>query len=149
MTKTELKNLIKEVIIEHNTKSELIEKIGEYIDYMIASGLNIEPLPSIELKYGDKENAANFFGRTAFYDFENKHIRIYCEGRHPRDIVRSLSHELIHHMQNLEGRLVSVEGTNTNEDGNLNDLEAEANLKGTMTFRNWSDSVKYKDKNNG
>ena len=27
------------------------------------------------------------------------------------------------------------------EDDHLNDLEAEANLKGTMTFRNWTDSL--------
>ena len=31
--------------------------------------------------------------------------------------------------------------TNTQEDDHLNDIEAEANLKGTMTFRNWTDSL--------
>jgi len=37
--------------------------------------------------------------------------------------------------------LESFYGTNTMEDDHLNDIEAEANLKGTMTFRNWTDSL--------
>jgi hypothetical protein len=48
---------------------------------------------------------------------------------------------MIHHIQNLEGRLGDISTTNTQEDDNLNDIEAEANLKGTMTFRNWTDSL--------
>ena len=48
---------------------------------------------------------------------------------------------MIHHIQNLEGRLGNITTTNTQEDDHLNDIEAEANLKGTMTFRNWTDSL--------
>jgi hypothetical protein len=48
---------------------------------------------------------------------------------------------MIHHIQNLEGRLGDVSTTNTLEDDHINDLEKEANLKGTMTFRNWTDSL--------
>jgi hypothetical protein len=48
---------------------------------------------------------------------------------------------MIHHIQNLEGRLEGINTTNTQEDDYLNDIEAEANLKGTMTFRNWTDSL--------
>jgi len=66
---------------------------------------------------------------------------LYTEGRHPKDIVRSFAHEMIHHIQNLEGRLGNITTTNTQEDDALNDIEAEANLKGTMTFRNWTDTL--------
>jgi hypothetical protein len=48
---------------------------------------------------------------------------------------------MIHHIQNLEDRLGNITTTNTQEDGELNKIEAEANLKGTMTFRNWTDSL--------
>jgi hypothetical protein len=80
-------------------------------------------------------------GKTAYYDPNTKTIVLYTEGRHPKDIVRSFSHEMIHHIQNLEDRLGDIGGTNTMEDDHLNDIEAEANLKGTMTFRNWTDSI--------
>lgn len=67
---------------------------------------------------------------------------MYTEGRHPKDIVRSYSHEMIHHIQNLEGRLGNITTTNTTEDDHLTKLEQEANLRGTMTFRGWTDSIK-------
>ena len=48
---------------------------------------------------------------------------------------------MIHHMQNLEDRLGNVNTTNTLEDDHVNNLEKEANLLGTMTFRNWTDNL--------
>jgi len=116
-------------------------KIIELTNYMRDKGYNIDPLPTVEFINGDSENARDFFGKTAYYNPNNQTIVLYTEGRHPKDIVRSFSHEMIHHIQNLEGRLGNITTTNTQEDDNLNDIEAEANLKGTMTFRNWTDSL--------
>ena len=116
-------------------------KIDQLTQHMIEKGYNIEPLPGLEFVDGDTENARDFFGKTAYYDPINKVIVLYTEGRHPKDIARSYAHEMIHHIQNLEGRLEGIATTNTQEDDYLNDIEAEANLKGTMTFRNWTDSL--------
>jgi hypothetical protein len=116
-------------------------KIDQLTQHMIDKGYNIEPLPGLEFVDGDTENARDFFGKTAYYDPINKVIVLYTEGRHPKDIARSYAHEMIHHIQNLEGRLGNITTTNTQEDDYLNDIEAEANLKGTMTFRNWTDSL--------
>ena len=120
---------------------DVMEKIAQLTNHMIDKGMNIEPLPTMEFIDGDSENAKDFFGKTAYYDPNRKHIVLYTEGRHPKDIVRSYAHEMIHHIQNLEGRLGDISTTNTQEDDKLNDIEAEANLKGTMTFRNWTDSL--------
>ena len=116
-------------------------KIDQLTQHMISKGYNIEPLPSLEFVDGDTENARDFFGKTAYYDPTTQTVVLYTEGRHPKDIVRSYAHEMIHHIQNLEGRLGNITTTNTQEDDHLNDIEAEANLKGTMTFRNWTDSL--------
>jgi hypothetical protein len=120
---------------------DILEKIAELTNYMRGKGYNIDPAPSIELVGDDMGNAEKFLGKTAYYDPINKSITIYTYGRHPKDIVRSYAHEMIHHIQNLEGRLGDVSTTNTLEDDHINDLEKEANLKGTMTFRNWTDSI--------
>ncbi len=116
-------------------------KIMQLTQHMLDKGYNIEPLPNVELLDGDSVNAREFLGKTAYYDPNSATIVLYTEGRHPKDIVRSFSHEMIHHIQNLEGRLGNITTTNTQEDDHLNDIEAEANLKGTMTFRNWTDSL--------
>jgi hypothetical protein len=119
----------------------ILEKIAELTNYMRGKGYNIDPAPSIELVGDDVNNAEKFLGKTAYYDPINKSITLYTYGRHPKDIVRSYAHEMIHHIQNLDGRLGDISTTNTLEDDHINDLEKEANLKGTMTFRNWTDSL--------
>jgi len=123
---------------------DILEKIAELTNYMRGKGYNIDPVPSIELVGDDVDNAEKFLGKTAYYDPINKSITLYTYGRHPKDIVRSYAHEMIHHIQNLEDRLGDVSTTNTLEDDHINDLEKEANLKGTMTFRNWTDSLQEK-----
>jgi hypothetical protein len=117
------------------------QKIKALTKHMLDKGMNIVPLPKVVFKHGDEENAKQFLGKTAYYNPETMEIVLYTEGRHPKDIVRSFSHEMIHHIQNLEGRLGNVATTNTLEDDHLNKIEQEANLNGTMTFRNWTDSL--------
>ena len=120
---------------------DIFDKIDLLTKHMIRKGMNIEPLPTLELINGDSENAKDFFGKTAYYDPNRQHIVLYTEGRHPKDIVRSYAHEMIHHIQYLEDRLGDVAGTDTTEDDHLDKIEQEANLRGTMTFRNWTDSI--------
>lgn len=137
-------NKIQEVLTENASYSQHIDykqKIKDLTKHMLDKGMNIQPLPKVRFVHGDSSNASQFLGKTAYYDPNNQEIVLYTEGRHPKDIVRSFSHEMIHHIQNLEDRLGNIQTTNTQEDDSLNDIEAEANLKGTMTFRNWTDSL--------
>ena len=120
------------------------QRIRELTKYMLDKGMNIKPLPKVKFINNDVSNAKEFLGKTAYYDPNSQTIVLYTLGRHPKDIVRSFSHEMVHHEQNLEGRLDNIQTTNTQEDDHLNDIEAEANLNGTMTFRNWTDSLQEK-----
>jgi hypothetical protein len=139
-----VKPSIKEGLNENASYGKDIDvkgKIMQLTQHMLDKGYNIEPLPTVEFVDGDSDNARDFLGKTAYYNPENQTITLFTEGRHPKDIVRSFSHEMIHHIQYLEDRLGDITTTNTQEDDNLNNIEAEANLKGTMTFRNWTDSL--------
>ena len=118
--------------------------MASILEYMIDEGINILPLPEVKIKK-DISESANFFGKTAYYDPNLKEVVLYVEGRHPKDVMRSFAHEMIHHKQNLEGRLGNISTSNTNEDSNLLDLEKEAYLEGNITFRNWEDSIKNVD----
>ena len=115
--------------------------MGSILEYMIDEGMNITPLPEVKIKK-DIAESSNFFGKTAYYDPTKKEVVLYVQGRHPKDVMRSFAHEMIHHKQNLEGRLGGVGTTNTNEDSNLLELEKEAYLEGNVTFRNWEDNIK-------
>jgi len=132
---------------ENLTNIDYKEKIKDLTKYMLGKGMNIRPLPKVRFINDDNKNAEDFFGKTAYYDPNEKLIVLYTYGRHPKDIVRSFSHEMIHHMQNLEGRIGNgdINTTNTNEDDYLEDIEKEAYLNGNIEFRKWSDDKKKLD----
>ena len=115
--------------------------MASLLDYMIDQGMKITPLPNIVLRKDEKE-ANDFFCKTAHYSPDEKEVVLYTLGRHPKDVMRSFSHEMIHHMQNLDGKLGDIKTTNTNQSNYLQEIEKEAYLKGNMLFRTWEDSIK-------
>lgn len=117
--------------------------MGSILEYMIDEGIKITPLPEVKI-VENESYATNVFGKTAYYNPELKEISLFTSGRHPKDVLRSFTHEMIHHTQNLEGRLGNITTSNTNEDDNLVKLEEEAYLRGNMVFRNWEDYIKNK-----
>jgi phosphopantetheine adenylyltransferase len=129
-------------VIEEKPTNEYPELIKSLTEYMVNQGMNLKPLPKVKFIKDDAENANNFFGKTAYYDPNNSVIVLYTMNRHPKDVMRSFAHEMIHHMQNCENRLQDISTDNTNEDGALPEIEREAYEKGNMTFRNWEDSIK-------
>jgi len=127
--------------VSQQAKPQLKDYITSLTEYMLDNGMNIQPLPEVKLRK-DEAEANNFFGRTAYYDPNAREIVIYTLGRHDKDIVRSYAHEMIHHMQNLQGTLHNIQTQDTNADSKLLELEKEAYTLGNITFRNWEDSLK-------
>lgn len=117
------------------------QHIKEFTKHLIQKYPQIQSLPKLKLIHNNRENAQKLLGKTAYYDPTTKTIVLYTEGRHPKDLMRSYSHEFQHFLQDLEGRLEGINTTNTQGDDYLNQIEAEANLYGTMNFRNWTDSL--------
>jgi len=102
--------------------------------------------PTISLKQ-DGDNAKNVLGKTAYYDPESFSITLFVTGRHPKDILRSLAHELVHHAQNCQGEFDNVgemgEGyAQTNP--HLREMEVAANRDGSMCLRDWEDAYKQR-----
>jgi hypothetical protein len=122
-------------------EEQLAPYIVDLTKHMYDQGLTIDPAPEIEF-IEDEDNAKNLLGKTAYYDPTNRVIALYTTGRHPKDILRSFAHEMIHHCQNLEGRLGDIHTTNVNEDDYLKSLEREAYERGNMTFRSWENSLR-------
>jgi len=93
----------------------------------------------------DQDNAGRMLGKTAYYDPENYQIVLYTDGRHPKDILRSLSHELVHHAQNCRGDFTrdnpTYEGY-AQKDPHLREMEREAYEKGNLIFRDFEDLIK-------
>jgi hypothetical protein len=96
----------------------------------------------------DLDNANNFFGKTAHYDPSIYEVVIYTDNRHPKDIMRSLSHELVHHAQNCNGQFENAEPTQegyAQKNPHLREMEQDAFLRGNMIFRDWCDFTQTND----
>ena len=96
----------------------------------------------------DAENAQQSLGKTAYYDPAEKLIVLYVTDRHPKDVLRSFSHELVHHAQNCRGELddLTTDGHYA-KDGKGREIEEEAYLQGNLNLRDYEDSIKFEGVN--
>jgi hypothetical protein len=96
----------------------------------------------------DPSNASNTLGKTAYYDPQTFEVHVYVDGRHPKDMLRSIAHELIHHQQNLEGRL-DVGGYQGEgyylKNKEMQKIEKEAMLNGNAFLREYEDKLKLEE----
>ncbi len=98
----------------------------------------------------DPENAQDPLGKTAHYEPNSKKVTLFVVGRHPKDILRSLSHELVHHKQNCQGLFTGDMDTShgyAQNNDHLRNMEKEAYEKGNICFRDWEDGIKSSGKN--
>ena len=118
---------------------ELAPYIAELEEWFRDRDVQIDPLP--EIIFDDSNSPTDIFTPTGFYDYEAKTITVYVNGRHIKDIMRTISHELVHHSQNLaDGSLGDHDLTGsiyTNQV--LRDVESDAYLRGNTLFREWTE----------
>ena len=96
----------------------------------------------------DAKNAKNPLGRTAQYEPASKSIHLFISGRHPKDILRSLGHELVHHQQHCDGMFDGTEYLGAGyaqKDPTMRKAEELANKIGSMCLRDFEDMLKAKN----
>lgn len=107
--------------------------------------LNFQRPPRLFLKQ-DTANQKCMLGRTAHYDPQNQAVTLYISGRHPKDILRSFAHELVHHCQHERGdlhpdKMKTMNQNYAQENDHMRKMEKEAYLQGNMCFRDWEDGL--------
>lgn len=96
----------------------------------------------------DPQNAKNPLAKTAHYDPNKMEVTVFVDKRHVKDILRSMSHELVHHTQNCRGEFdggIKTGPGYAQEDEHMRDMERQAYEKGQMILRDFED--KYKKEN--
>ena len=124
-----------------NMEIDFKDMLDSLMDFT-CNRLEIDSPPAVHFD-SDSENAANTLGKTGYYDPEKYEVHIYVDGRHPKDIMRSISHELVHHRQNEKGLLNTggYQGAGyAQKNPHLRKMETQAN--NPMLFRDWEDNYK-------
>ena len=126
------------------------KNLAELAWYMKGNGANIEPFPKVQLNNEPQAEPESIFQTTGYYNPQEKVIVLFTYGRHPKDVLRSFAHEMIHHDQNLSGEMTLEKVGESNDpkyaqnNPHLRKLEEDAYLRGNMMFRDWTDNKKYK-----
>lgn len=131
-------NIIKKDPLLGSDFFELVESLHDYMQ----KKFNFECEPKVFF-HSDMENANHLLCKTGYYDLNKEEIHIFITNRHPKDILRSYAHELLHHIQGCEGMtdeepLHSISDPNyIIHDDYLKSLEADAFERGNIAFREW------------
>ncbi len=135
------------LLLENISHDEFKDYIKEFYKYALER-LKINKHPKLFLKQ-DENNAKDMFGKTGYYNPDKKIIVLYITDRHPKDILRSFAHELVHHEQeclgknkNLDLELTAKDPAYATNNKGLREMEREAFEKGNLIFRDWCDSKK-------
>ena len=135
-----------EYVINNNTSYDLtqLEELARQFLPFAQKRMGFNKPPTINFA-SDEENCANPLGKTASYSPSDMEITILVDKRHAKDILRSLSHELVHHNQNCRGdfnRSFSTEPGYAQNDEFLRNMEDEAYREGNFCLRDWEDGIK-------
>ncbi|HAI37391.1 MAG TPA: hypothetical protein DCM40_04240, partial [Maribacter sp.] len=131
-------------VIKNLSNLKIDKEIHSLVNFA-KNRLKFKRPPTIFLNH-DKRNSQKVLAKTGYYDPETMEIHIYTTGRHPKDILRSVAHELVHHLQNEKGKLDNAGYSGkgyAQKNPHLRNMEREAN--DPMLFRDWEDSLKQKN----
>lgn len=124
-SKIKIKEILREGVMTKTNKD--VMSVSDFINYC-----------KKYLEINDNVKVVLAFKRTpdlttlAYYNLDG-YLKVYVKDRAIMDICRSIAHELVHHKQNLDGRLTDV--AKDGEDGS--ELENEANSKAGEIMRKW------------
>ena len=124
--KQQIKTLLRERLL---TKDDLdIRDVADFVNFA-KEYLGIDDDVKIELAFEKTPDIRT----TAYYNNGEKRVKVYVKNRAIVDVCRSIAHELVHHKQNLEGRI-----TNPEIDGaDGSEIENEANAVAGVIIRKW------------
>ena len=121
-----IKQLLRERLL---TKDELdIRGVADFVNFA-KEHLDIDDDVKVELAFKKTSDIRT----TAYYNNDDKRMKIYVKDRAIIDVCRSIAHELVHHKQNLDGRL--KEAKEPGADGS--EFENEANAVAGVIIRKW------------
>lgn len=124
-TKHHIKNVLREGIMTKTNKD--VMSVSDFINFC-KKYLDINDNVKVVLAFKRTPDLSTL----AYYNLDG-YLKVYVKDRGIMDICRSIAHELVHHKQNLDGRL-----KDTAKDGaDGSELENEANSKAGEIIRKW------------
>ena len=114
--------------------------IGSLVKFLLENGFTSAPTPPVHLHRKPQDEKNPFKQFTGFFQPSDFEIHLFLNGRHPKDVLRTLAHELVHVKQYNENRLAEG-GADLKDDPALRECELEAFTQGNLGFREWTEQM--------
>lgn len=121
-----IKNLLREGLISQ--EDSVVRQVSDFVNFA-KEFLGIDDDVKVALAFERTPDIIT----TAYYSPSEKFLKVYCKNRAIMDVCRSIAHELVHHKQNIEGRLTDIQ--NDGSDGSQ--IENEANAVAGVIIRKY------------
>lgn len=122
-------NKLNEINYHTEEIGKIIDNFVEFVDKKLKLNGNY---PQLDIIYKDGEASKRKSFGGYYPDLEK--IEIIATKRNLADVLRTLAHEMVHHKQNIEGRLESNSGDTGSE------IENEANSIAGIILREYGQS---------
>jgi GNAT superfamily N-acetyltransferase len=125
-----MKPLIKTLLREGLMSQEdsVVRQVSDFVNFA-KDFLGVDDNVKIALAFEKTPDITT----TAYYNPYDKLIKVYVKDRAIMDVCRSIAHELVHHKQNIDGRLNDI--ANDGSDGSP--IENEANALAGVIIRKY------------
>lgn len=124
-------------------KTSLKEHILGLVKFFEQEGYALKPYPEVVLK--ENNSADDITAPTGNYQWKDNKLVLYCNGRHPKDVLNTASHELWHKHQDVSGKLsqeqLGEDNRYTTGNDYLREIENEAFLIGNVMRRKYTESL--------
>ena len=114
--------------------------IESLVKFLLKNDFTSAPIPPVILHRLEQDEQNPFKQLTGYFNPNNFEIHLFLCGRHPKDVLRTLAHELVHVKQFNEGRLAEG-GSKLEDDPVLRGCELEAFTNGNLGFRMWTEQM--------
>ncbi len=114
--------------------------ISSLVKFLLQNGFTSAPTPPVHLHRNAQDEKNPFKQFTGYFKPDTFEIHLFLNGRHPKDVLRTLAHELVHVKQHNENRLAEG-GADLKDDPELRECELEAFTQGNLGFREWTEQM--------
>jgi len=121
-----IKTLLREAIMTKD-KEDVLD-VSDFVNFT-KDFLGIDDNVKVELAFEKTPDLRT----TAYYNNDDRRVKVYVKDRAKIDVMRSIAHELVHHKQNIDGRFDNEEDPGA--DGS--EFENEANAVAGLIIRKW------------
>lgn len=129
-----------------NLEDTIVQLTQQFYDEFAKPTLELEDDPTVFYDFDEQAEQNPLKQHTGLFNPDNNSIVIFCHGRHPKDILRSFAHELVHYSQNVKGAISPevkqrlLQGADI-DDPVIQSIEGPAYRNGSFMLRKFTSSL--------